>query len=54
MSESKDMFPAGAGMNRSGAGCECSSADVPRGSGDEPAYGRSRADFLACSPRERG
>ena len=48
------LFPASAGMNRSGERAVCWPGSVPRVSGDEPPGRRRVPAAPACSPRQRG
>ena len=48
------VFPARAGMNRTGATARPPDVRVPRASGDEPGAATSPLILHECSPRERG
>ncbi|VXC26159.1 conserved hypothetical protein [Pseudomonas sp. 8Z] len=48
------VFPAPAGMNRTGQKPSCATNGVPRASGDEPGVLGQTMTADECSPRQRG
>ncbi|HFO2884872.1 TPA: hypothetical protein ACHJI7_002689, partial [Escherichia coli] len=49
-----DVFPAPAGINRSGNRDTCQHSRVPRASGDKPSLLPVVSLIDSCSPRQRG
>ena len=54
MTVEDQLFPAHAGMNRSGFQDPCEYRSVPRTRGDEPKCGLKDFDTPICSPHTRG